>query len=246
MANSSTQHASPATIPIELAPRRRPRLRIGRAAGFPSVEALPADVALTASGIVKHYGKRLALDGAELVLRPGEAVAVVGENGAGKTSMLRICAGLLAADAGTVRRRGRVGYCPQDPALVELLTAHEHLALFGRALGLDRASALRTGGEILAQFGFPGGDDTVTRAMSGGNRQKLNLSPALLGDPDVLLLDEPYQGFDHGTYVDFWDHVARWREQNMAVAIVTHMLTELWRVDRVVELSAPRMSPEAL
>jgi hypothetical protein len=47
-------------------------------------------------------------------------------------------------------------------------------------------------------------------------------------------------------YVDFWDHVARWREQNMAVAIVTHMLTELWRVDRVVELSAPRMSPEAL
>jgi ABC-type multidrug transport system ATPase subunit len=82
--------------------------------------------------------------------------------------------------------------------------------------------------------------------MSGGNRQKLNLSLALLGDPDVLLLDEPFQGFDHGTYVDFWDHVARWREQNMAVAVVTHMLTELWRVDRVVELSAPRMSPEAL
>ena len=76
--------------------------------------------------------------------------------------------------------------------------------------------------------------------MSGGSRQKLNLALALLGDPDVLLLDEPYQGFDHGTYVDFWEHVSRWREENVAAAVVTHMLPELWRVDRVVELSPPR------
>jgi ABC-2 type transport system ATP-binding protein len=55
-----------------------------------------------------------------------------------------------------------------------------------------------------------------------------------------LLLDEPYQGFDHGTYVDFWEHVSRWRQERRAVAVVTHMLTELWRVDRVVELARPR------
>jgi ABC-2 type transport system ATP-binding protein len=81
--------------------------------------------------------------------------------------------------------------------------------------------------------------------MSGGNRQKLNLALALLGDPEVLLLDEPYQGFDHGAYVDFWEHVHRWRELNVAVAVVTHMLTELWRVDRVVELISPQRILEA-
>ena len=197
------------------------------------------EVALTASGIVKRYGKRLVLDGAELVLHPGEVVAIVGENGAGKTSLLRICAGLLAADAGSIQRRGRVGYCPQQPALFDLLTANEHLVLFGRAIGLDRTAAQRQGAAILAEFGFRAAEGSVAKTMSGGTRQKLNLALALLGEPDVLLLDEPYQGFDHGTYVDFWDHVSRWREQNVAVAVVTHMLTELWRVDRVVELTPP-------
>lgn len=194
---------------------------------------------LRASGIVKGYGKRPVLTGAKLELAGGDVVAVVGENGAGKTTLLRICAGLIAADAGTVQRRGRVGYCPQQPALFDLLTADEHLRLFGGAVGLGQAQALQQGRALLAQFGF-GEETAVARDLSGGTRQKLNLSLALLGKPDVLLLDEPYQGFDHGTYVDFWEHVRRWREQHIAVAIVTHMLTELWRVDRVVELRRPR------
>jgi ABC-type multidrug transport system ATPase subunit len=233
-----------APAPIELAPGRfrvQRALRLG--AGDPA-EPVDGGAALVAWGIVKRFGKRLVLDGADLVLRPGEAVAVVGENGSGKTSLLRICAGLSTADGGVVGRHGRVGYCPQRPALFELLTAEEHLVLFGRALGLDREAALRQGGEILAEFRFPAGERTVAKAMSGGNRQKLNLSLALLGQPQVLLLDEPYQGFDHGTYVDFWDHVRGWRDCGIAVAVVTHMLTEVWRADRVVELTRPMTRPE--
>jgi ABC-2 type transport system ATP-binding protein len=206
---------------------------------------MDTDIALMASGIVKRYRKRLVLYRAELVLRPGKVVALVGENGAGKTSLLRIYAGVLAADAGTLERRGRIGYCPQHPALFDHLTAREHLVLFGRAVGLDRASALHEGDGLLEEFGFHGPNATVAKAMSGGNRQKLNLALALLGDPDVLLLDEPYQGFDHGAYVDFWEHLSRWREENVAVAVVTHMLTELWRVDRVVELTPPQTILEA-
>src|SRR5437762_8197752 len=162
---------------------------------------MTGDVALEASAIVKRLKKRLVLDGAEMILCRGEVVGLVGENGAGKTSLLRICAGLLDPDAGSVNRCGRIGYCPQHPALFELLTASEHLVLFGRALGLDRLTALRQGGAILAEFGFRE-RDTLAKALSGGSRQKLNLSLALLGNPDVLLLDEPYQGFDHGAYVD--------------------------------------------
>jgi len=192
---------------------------------------------LSARGIRKRFGRREVLRDAAIVVRSGEAVALVGENGAGKTTLLRICAGLLAADAGEVRVEGRIGYCPQEPGVFELLTAEEHLVLFGRAMGLLRREALTERITVLGEFGFTLGDRLVTRALSAGTRQKLNLALALLGDPVVLLLDEPYQGFDRGTYVNFWDNVDRWREQGKAVIVVTHMLPELGRVDRVVELA---------
>lgn len=79
----------------------------------------------------------------------------------------------------------------------------------------------------------------MTRDLSGGTRQKLNLALALLTDPTVLLLDEPYQGFDRGTYVNFWDHCETWRRAGKSVVVVTHMLAELERVDRVIELPVP-------
>ena len=110
--------------------------------------------------------------------------------------------------------------------------------MFGRGVGLGRAEALGRGRAILEEFGFPVTARTVVKDLSGGTRQKLNLALALLADPTVLLLDEPYQGFDRGTYVDFWDHCDRWRDEGRAVVVVTHMLAELERADRVVEMSA--------
>ena len=68
----------------------------------------------------------------------------------------------------------------------------------------------------------------------------MNLALALLGGADVLLLDEPYQGFDHGAYVSFWEHVARWNAEGLGVVVVTHLLADMELVDRVVELSIPR------
>ena len=186
--------------------------------------------------VEKRYGSRQVLQACSLEVDAGEAVALVGENGAGKTTLLRICAGVLRPDAGVVTVRGRIGYCPQEPGLLDLLNADEHLVLFGRGLDLDRDEALRVGHQVLDKLHFPIGDATLARALSGGSRQKLNLALALLGGPDVLLLDEPYQGFDHGTYVDFWGFVDQWRAAGQAVVIVTHMLAELERVDRVVEL----------
>jgi ABC-2 type transport system ATP-binding protein len=190
--------------------------------------------ALHATGVTKRYGKRTVLDGATFEVARGEAVAIIGENGAGKTTLLQLCAGLLDADGGTVRRNGAVGYCPQEPGVVDLLTAEEHMLLFGAAAGLSRRQARRTGVDLLDSFGFPVSETTVAKNLSGGNRQKLNLALALLGHPEVLLLDEPYQGFDLGSYVDFWAHVDAWRRDGRAVVVVTHLLTELDRVDRVV------------
>ena len=192
--------------------------------------------ALDAVGIAKRYGRHIVLEDTDLAVHAGEVVALTGENGAGKSTLMRICAGLARPDAGTVTLTGRLGYCPQIPGVFDLLTADDHLVMFGRGAGLDRAEARRRGRAILEEFGFPLDQRAVTRELSGGSRQKLNLALALLADPGVLLLDEPYQGFDHGTYVNFWDHCATWRDAGKAVLVVTHMLAELDRVDRVVEL----------
>jgi ABC-type multidrug transport system ATPase subunit len=196
---------------------------------------------LDVSGVSKRFGRTLVLDDVSLTVSAGEAVAVVGENGSGKSTLLRICAGLIRPDQGRVNVAGRVGYCPQEPGLIDLLTADEHLALFAPALGLAREAALREGRGLLAELAFPVGDRSQARHLSGGARQKLNLALALIGDASVLLLDEPYQGFDHGAYVSFWEHVAGWTADGLAIVIVTHLLTDTVFVDRVLELTA---SPE--
>jgi ABC-2 type transport system ATP-binding protein len=193
---------------------------------------------LVASQITKRYGTTTVLDRVDLVVPAGEVVALTGENGAGKSTLMKICAGLTRADDGEVTVGGRIGYCPQIPGLFELLTADDHLVMFGRGAGMDRAESLRRGHEILSEFDYPLHEKRVTRDLSGGTRQKLNLALALLADPTVLLLDEPYQGFDRGTYVNFWNHCEAWRAQGKAVVVVTHMLAELSRADRVIELQA--------
>jgi ABC-type multidrug transport system ATPase subunit len=189
--------------------------------------------------VSKRFGHKLVLDDVSLSVRAGEAVAVIGENGAGKTTLLRMCARLISPDGGAVAVRERVGYCPQEPGLFELLSADEHFALFAPAIGLRRERALQEGGRLLAEFGFQVGERSQARHLSGGARQKLNLALALLGGAQVLLLDEPYQGFDHGAYVSFWKHVARWKQEGLAVVVVTHMLADTALVDRVLELAVP-------
>ena len=193
---------------------------------------------LAAQGIVKRFGDKAVLNGIDVTVQRGEVVALVGENGAGKTTMLRICAGLLAPDEGVVSIASSPGFCPQDPCLMDLLSTEEHLTLFGAGRGMSRDHARDAGLRLLTSLGFHGSPADLTGELSGGSRQKLNLTLALLGDPEILLLDEPYQGFDRNSYVDFWDLVDRWRDAGKATLVVTHVLTELHRADRVIDLPA--------
>ena len=203
---------------------------------YPAAVERP-DAMLALRGVGKRIGRRWLLRGVDLDLQPGESLALVGENGAGKSTLVRMIAGVEATDEGTVEARGRIGYCPQEPGLLDLLTADEHLVFFGRGLGLDAAEARERGRMLLGEFGFRGPQlQVVSKHLSGGSRQKLNLTLALLGDPDLLLLDEPYTGFDGGTYLCFWQHVERWQEEGRACLVVTHFLGERERVDRVHEL----------
>jgi ABC-type multidrug transport system ATPase subunit len=195
-------------------------------------------VVLSVQNVSKTFRRRAVLNDVSFDVRRGEAVAVVGENGAGKTTLLRICAGLLAPDNGTVAHSGRVAYCPQDPGLMDHLTADEHLRYVGAGLGLSATAARGRGAALFDWLRFPGDETGTVRELSMGTRQKINLALALLADAPLILLDEPYQGFDRGTYDNFWNHIADWRAAGAGVVVVTHMLAELHRVDRVLELRA--------
>ncbi|MFD9288392.1 ABC transporter ATP-binding protein [Streptomyces sp. NPDC060030] len=205
----------------------------------------PADRAvLEAAGIEKTYRRGLwpalrsipVLNGVDLTLAPGEVVGIVGENGSGKSTLMKILVGALAADAGTVTRSGRLGYCPQEPVVYERLTCDEHFELFGRAYAMTSEAERRSRREIYAALGFERYAATRADQLSGGTLAKLNLGLALLADPEVLLLDEPYAGFDFDTYLKFWDLVGERRQAGRSVLIISHFVTDQERFDRIVQL----------
>jgi ABC-type multidrug transport system ATPase subunit len=170
-------------------------------------------------------------------------VAVVGENGAGKSTLLRILAGTLGADAGVVRVAGSIGYCPQVPVLNDNLTVDQHLAYFAAAYRLRSSDRAR---QLVADLAFGTYRGRVAGDLSGGTRQKLNLTLALMHDPSVLLLDEPYQGFDWETYLRFWDLVDDLRNRGTAIVVISHLVFEESRFDALYDLvdgSASRRMP---
>lgn len=205
-------------------------------------ERAPGPVVLRLRGVSVRRGRRTVLANLDLTVRRGEVVAVVGANGAGKSTLLQVCAGLLRAGSGTVERTSRFGYAPQLDALAPLLTVDEHLRLFGALDGANRSRAVSTGHRILQRLGWRPDGDQAVGALSGGTRQKINLALAQLASPDLLLLDEPYQGLDALAYEDLWALISAWRSSGAGVLLVTHLLRDIDFVDRVVELPTPEAS----
>ena len=181
------------------------------------------------------------LKGASLEVRAGELVGLVGENGSGKSTLMQIVVGLLKRDAGDVERPGRLGYCPQVPMLWDKLTVDEHFELFARAYGLDDAQRDRSVAGLLEELQFDKYRGYRIEELSGGTRQKLNLALSLMHEPELLLLDEPYSGFDWETYLRFWEMSQRRRDAGMGILIVSHLLAERERLDRMYELSEGRI-----
>ncbi|BCY12934.1 ATP-binding cassette domain-containing protein [Actinoplanes sp. L3-i22] len=202
--------------------------------------ATAGPVLLSLAGVGKRFRRRAVLQDVDLTVRGGEVAAVVGANGCGKSTLLRICAGLTRPDSGTVHRTRRVGYVPQDGGTAGWLTADEHFTLFGAAAGVVPRRARSTGAHLAAKLAWRPERAQRAQQLSGGTRQKLNLVLGQLHAPDLLLLDEPYQGFDQGTYLDFWRQVHAWRDAGRAVVVVTHLLHDLTSVDHVLDLGERR------
>lgn len=183
--------------------------------------------------IEKSFGRHKVLQGVSFEITAGNLVGIVGENGAGKSTLLKILAGELRPNRGQIVRHGSQGYCPQQVILHDALTVNQHLDYFRAAYGLRD---LHHADELIERLGYTAYRTSIVRTLSGGTKQKLNLTLALLHRPQVLLLDEPYQGFDWETYLRFWDLTSELRAQGCAVLVISHLFFEQPRFDSLYQL----------
>jgi ABC-2 type transport system ATP-binding protein len=227
----------------------------------PAVEPLAAAAAsgqplVDARDLRKSFGATRAVDGVSLRVAPGEAYGLVGPDGAGKTTTLRLLVGALRPDGGSVNiggfdlasqteeARAQIGYLAQRFSLYGDLTVSENLTFFAQVRGLSRERIAQRSDELLAFVGLEGMQDRRAEALSGGMKQKLGLACALIHEPPVLLLDEPTAGVDPVTRQDFWQLLIRVLGEGTALIVSTPYMDEAARCTRVCFMHSGRILVE--
>jgi ABC-2 type transport system ATP-binding protein len=203
----------------------------------PRARARRAAPVLEVDGLSKSFGERVALRDVSLEVRSGELLAVLGPNGAGKTTLLSILAGITRADSGRITSaNGDIGWVPQQAGLYRRLTVEENLRLFAHMEGVTELEG--TVGRMLDQTGLADRRHDPVSSLSGGNQQRINIAIGLLGNPQVLLLDEPSSGLDPSQRVRLWEFVAALAEAGTTVIYSTHQIEEASHYgDRLVVLA---------
>ncbi len=169
-------------------------------------------------------------------MNAGSLIGIVGENGSGKSTLLKIIVGELKPDFGKITINNQPGYCPQQTLLFSQLTVEEHFTYFASAYEIEKNMLVKRSETLMNFFNFKKYRKEKVDNLSGGTQQKLNLAIALLHQPDIMILDEPYSGFDWDTYLRFWDYTKLLQDEGCAILIVTHLLTEKEKFDRIYNL----------
>jgi ABC-2 type transport system ATP-binding protein len=197
-----------------------------------SVRATPTH-ALLVEGLKKHYGDVRAVDGLDLAVAPGECFGLLGPNGAGKTTTIEICEGLLAPDSGRVELldlrwtdhehelRQRLGIQLQETQLGDKLTVAETVRLFRSFYARGR-----TVDDVIGLVQLDEKRDARVGKLSGGQKQRLALACAIVGEPDLIFLDEPTTGLDPQSRRQLWDLITEFKSLGRTIMLTTHYMDE--------------------
>jgi ABC-2 type transport system ATP-binding protein len=190
------------------------------------------------NGLKKDFGDFTAVNGIDFHVETGEIFGFLGPNGSGKTTTIRMMLGLLVPTAGEIEvlgipvieqpsaLRSKVGYMSQHFSLYNDLTVEQNLRFYGTAYGLNNHELLERMGVAIELAGLEGREKVKTETLSGGWRQRLALSAAILHQPQMLFLDEPTAGVDPVSRRDFWELLYRLVEQGVTVFVTTHYMDE--------------------
>jgi ABC-2 type transport system ATP-binding protein len=194
--------------------------------------------AIVVEGLVKHFGKTMALDGLSFSCPEGSVLGMLGPNGAGKTTAVRVLSTLLRPDAGraevfgvdvqkhSVRVREMIGLTGQYAAVDEFLTGWENLEMVGRLFRMSRRDARARADELLERFDLTEARDRPAKTYSGGMRRRLDIAASLVAKPRVMFLDEPTTGLDPRSRVGMWSVIAELVREGTTMLLTTQYLEE--------------------
>jgi ABC-2 type transport system ATP-binding protein len=214
------------------------------------------DSTIIVHGLIKSFGAVRAVDGIDLDVRPGECFGLLGRNGAGKSTTIKMLIGLLPPDAGRAQVAGHdlfrdaqglradIGYVPQSLSVDGVLTGRENLDFMGRLYALGKAERRRRIDEILEMLDLAEAADRPASTYSGGMVRRLEVGQSILHRPRVVFLDEPTTGLDPVARVALWDYLSRLRkESGMTLLLTTHYMDEAERLcDRLAIMDRGRIA----
>ena len=209
---------------------------------------------ITVDGLTRRFGDFTAVDHLSFDVRAGEIFGFLGANGAGKSTTIRMLCGLLRPTSGTAVVAGvdvtrdpegvkwRIGYMSQRFSLYEALTVDQNIRFYGGIYGLEGAALEARRGFVIEMAGLRGREDTMTRDLAGGWRQRLALGCAILHEPPIVFLDEPTGGVDPVSRREFWRLIDTLSRAGTTVLVTTHYLDEAEHCHRIAVISAGRLA----
>lgn len=194
---------------------------------------------IEASNLTKNYGNSCAVKDASFIISKGKISGLLGPNGAGKTTVIRMICGAIVPNSGSIKVKGfdvinlsqltrsLIGYLPETPALYSELTAREQLVYCARLKGVKKQEMCSVIDEILKECSISDVKNKLISKLSKGYKQRLGIAQALIGNPDVIVLDEPTTGLDPMQIIEFRNLITRRKNSGATILISSHILSEI-------------------